>query len=53
MIFDIEGSHRFMHMLQRSEDVVQLMLDVLSGLPNVTDYFCNMVRTDIYQHHIF
>ncbi len=31
--------HRFMRMLRRSEDVVQLMLDVLSGLPNVTDYF--------------
>ncbi|KAF8909251.1 hypothetical protein CPB84DRAFT_1765649 [Gymnopilus junonius] len=30
---------RLMQTLKRTEDIVQLMLDVLSGLPNVTDYY--------------
>ena len=31
--------HRIIPMLQRTEDLVQIMLEVLSGLPNVTDYY--------------
>ena len=30
---------RFIRTFQRAEDVVQVMLEVLSGLPNVTDYY--------------
>ncbi|KAH9479266.1 hypothetical protein JR316_0007854 [Psilocybe cubensis] len=30
---------RLLRTLKRAEDVVQLMLEVLSGLPNVTDYY--------------
>ncbi|PPQ79790.1 hypothetical protein CVT26_012473 [Gymnopilus dilepis] len=30
---------RLIQSLKRTEDIVQLLLDVLSGLPNVTDYY--------------
>jgi hypothetical protein len=37
-----------MRMLQRADDLVKIMLDVLSGLPNVTDYYvtwCSLPST--------
>jgi len=34
----VKSKLSIVRMLQRTEDVVKIMLDVLSGLPNVTDY---------------
>jgi hypothetical protein len=35
----VKSKFSIMRMLQRTEDLVKIMLDVLSGLPNVTDYY--------------
>ncbi|KAF8184470.1 hypothetical protein BJ912DRAFT_853076 [Pholiota molesta] len=35
---------RLIRSLKRAEDVVQIMLEVLSGLPNVTDYYVTWYR---------
>ncbi|KAF9485576.1 hypothetical protein BDN70DRAFT_988777 [Pholiota conissans] len=35
---------RLIRSLKRAEDVVQVMLEVLSGLPNVTDYYVTWYR---------
>lgn len=39
IVTKVKSRFSIVHMLQRTEDVVKIMLDVLSGLPNVTDYY--------------
>ncbi|KAJ3492291.1 hypothetical protein NLJ89_g11255 [Agrocybe chaxingu] len=38
-LFPKHAKSRLIRTLKRTEDVVQIMLEVLSGLPNVTDYY--------------